>query len=171
MIPLLVGAAVLFVLIAGARGFERASVKTIKALLAWIAALGGLTLALMLILTGRAGAAIGALLLFGPLIYQHWMAARGGGSRPSGFGQNGPGGGATGNRGAGKGAGWAGFRPSPKGGMSRAEAYEILGLAPGASEAAIKEAHHRLMRAAHPDAGGSDWLASRINQARDVLLG
>jgi curved DNA-binding protein CbpA len=46
-----------------------------------------------------------------------------------------------------------------------------LGLRPGASPAEIKDAHHRLMRAAHPDAGGSDWLAARINQARDVLIG
>ena len=35
----------------------------------------------------------------------------------------------------------------------------------------IHAAHRRLMRMAHPDTGGSDWLASRINQARDVLLG
>jgi len=55
--------------------------------------------------------------------------------------------------------------------MSRDEAYEVLGLHPGASETDIKEAHRRLMRGAHPDAGGSDWLAARINQARDILLG
>jgi curved DNA-binding protein CbpA len=54
--------------------------------------------------------------------------------------------------------------------MSRAEAYEVLGLKPGATPAQIKAAHLRLMRAAHPDSGGSDWLATRINQARDVLL-
>jgi curved DNA-binding protein CbpA len=45
-----------------------------------------------------------------------------------------------------------------------------LGLAPGASEADIRAAWLRLMQAAHPDKGGSDWLAARINQARDVLL-
>jgi curved DNA-binding protein CbpA len=55
--------------------------------------------------------------------------------------------------------------------MSRQEAYEVLGLHPNASEAEIKDAHRRLMRGAHPDAGGSDWLAARINQARDILLG
>ncbi len=55
--------------------------------------------------------------------------------------------------------------------MTREEAYEVLGLHPGASEAEIRAAHHRLMRTAHPDSGGSDWLATRINQARDVLLG
>jgi curved DNA-binding protein CbpA len=55
--------------------------------------------------------------------------------------------------------------------MSRQEAYDILGLRPGAGEAEVREAHHRLMRGAHPDVGGSAWLATRINQARDVLLG
>jgi DnaJ-domain-containing protein 1 len=62
-------------------------------------------------------------------------------------------------------------RPGRAGPMGRAEALEVLGLADGASEAEIKSAHRRLMRAAHPDQGGSDWLASRLNEARDVLLG
>jgi hypothetical protein len=62
--------------------------------------------------------------------------------------------------------------PRPPGGrMTRAEALEVLGLGDGADEAAIRSAHRRLMRAAHPDQGGSDWLAARLNQARDVLLG
>jgi DnaJ homolog subfamily C member 19 len=118
----------------------------VKALFAWIAALGGLSLALLLILTGKGGIALGALTLFGPLIYQKWQAARG--RRASG----GP-----------------SRRASSQ--MTRQEAYEVLGLHPGASEAEIREAHRRLMRGAHPDAGGSDWLAVRINQARDILLG
>jgi hypothetical protein len=54
--------------------------------------------------------------------------------------------------------------------MTRAEALEILGLPEGASAEEIRQAHRRLMRGAHPDQGGSDWLAARINQARDVLL-
>jgi hypothetical protein len=50
------------------------------------------------------------------------------------------------------------------------EAYAILGLAPGADSEAIKAAHHRLMMQLHPDHGGTDYLATKINRARDVLL-
>ncbi len=60
--------------------------------------------------------------------------------------------------------------PAAGGQMSREEAYAVLGLRPGASADEIRIAHRRLMMRCHPDHGGSDWLASRLNQAKDMLL-
>lgn len=57
------------------------------------------------------------------------------------------------------------------GSMSRDEALKILGLHDDASQDDIRAAHRRLMLQNHPDKGGSDYLAAKINQARDTLLG
>jgi len=57
------------------------------------------------------------------------------------------------------------------GGMSASEALDILGLPNGADLASVHAAHRRLMRGADPDAGGSPYLAARIDEARDVLVG
>ncbi|MEY4769164.1 MAG: hypothetical protein RL637_1803 [Pseudomonadota bacterium] len=51
-----------------------------------------------------------------------------------------------------------------------AEAYAILGLTPVATREQIIAAHRRLIQKNHPDHGGSDYLASKINQAKKVLL-
>lgn len=68
------------------------------------------------------------------------------------------------------GAGESGPNSSHGGKMSRDEAWQILGLKPGAPREKIIEAHRRLMLKVHPDRGGSDYLAAKLNQARDTLL-
>ena len=57
------------------------------------------------------------------------------------------------------------------GAMDRTEAYQVLGLQPGANREEIQAAYRRLIQRVHPDHGGSSYLAARLNQARDVLLG
>lgn len=53
--------------------------------------------------------------------------------------------------------------------MSRAEALSVLGLQEGASRDAVLDAYRNLMKRVHPDRGGSDYLAAKLNQAKDVL--
>ena len=147
MIMVAAGFGMLAALLFAARAFSRASVATIKSLLAWIAALAGISLACLLLLTGRGPAAISGLVLFGPLIWNWWKqhaAAPSRGSEPP---------------------------PIRVGPMKRAEALQVLGLTDPVSDSDVRAAWVRLMRVAHPDGGGSDWLAARVNQAKDVLLG
>jgi DnaJ homolog subfamily C member 19 len=149
MLWLLAGSAILVLILLSLRAFERASVASIYALLKWTAALGGILLTLLLFLSGRGPQALAGLVFVGPLLWRRWQQ------------------GATSFQGTTS-------VPPPRAAssaMTREEAYQILGLKPGANEEAIQGAHRRLMRMAHPDTGGSDWLASRINQARDILLG
>jgi hypothetical protein len=69
-----------------------------------------------------------------------------------------------------RGGGQGGSTRPASGDMTVDEAYAILGLSPGAGPDQIKEAHRRLMVKLHPDHGGTDYLATKINRARDVLL-
>lgn len=150
MLWLILGGLVLVAFLGGLRSFEKAQVATIKSLAAWVAALGGLSLAVLLFVSGRGSLALSGLLLLGPLL---WEYVRGTRQAPT-----------SASRGEAP-------RPRPQSAMTREEAWQVLGLQPGADAEAIRAAHRRLMRGAHPDGGGSDWLAARVNQARDVLLG
>ena len=55
--------------------------------------------------------------------------------------------------------------------MSSEEAMEVLGLKPGYTKDDVVQAHRRMMQKVHPDRGGSDYLASQINKAKDTLIG
>ncbi|XVE96752.1 hypothetical protein REPUB_Repub02eG0249800 [Reevesia pubescens] len=55
--------------------------------------------------------------------------------------------------------------------MTRREAALILGVRESTPAEKIKEAHRRMMVANHPDAGGSHYLASKVNEAKDMMLG
>ncbi len=55
--------------------------------------------------------------------------------------------------------------------MTREEAYKVLGLPTGASPERILAEYRRLMKRVHPDQGGTTYLATRLNEAKDTLLG
>lgn len=161
MIPLLLGVVALLALMGALGMFSRARIATIKVFAAWVLGLGGLILAVLLFLTGRLALGIAALTFVAPTVWE-WMRP---GTAPPW--RRTAGGQSAGSQSAGQ-------RPPPRGAagrMSREEAYDVLGLPRGADRAAVQAAYVRLMQAARPDRGGSDWLAARINQARDALTG
>jgi DnaJ family protein C protein 19 len=59
-----------------------------------------------------------------------------------------------------------GFEPT----MTRREAALILGVRESAAKGKVLEAHRRVMMANHPDAGGSAFLSTKINEAKALLL-
>jgi hypothetical protein len=62
--------------------------------------------------------------------------------------------------------------PAPSTGpMTRDEALQVLGLEPGAPKERILSQYRNLMKKVHPDVGGTTYLAARLNEAKDTLLG
>lgn len=133
--------------------WANAEVGSAKRSLVWAIVAVCLLLALLLIGTGKAVAAIlpagyAALRMFGPSLAKWFVANRL-------FGRQGAQQGST-----------AGTDS-----MTRDEALEVLGLEDGASERDINDAYRRLMSQVHPDKGGSDWMAAKLNAARKTLTG
>ena len=154
MPALLAGLALLGLLMLLARGYTGANPRSLAR---GFRLSGGVLLALLtvaLAVTGRVGYAFftgaGAwFLLFGTT--PPWLRT---------YGASGPG--------PGQGRGSSGLPRS--GAMSRAEALKVLGLEEGASTEEIRAAHKRLILQIHPDKGGTNYLAAKINEAKDVLL-
>ena len=152
MPALLAGLALLGLLMLLARGYTGASPRSLAR---GFRLSGGVLLALLTIalaVTGRIGFAFltggGAwFLLFGST--PPWLRTYGPGPGP------------------GQGRGSSG--PPRSGTMSRAEALTVLGLEEGASDEEIRAAHRRLILQTHPDKGGTNYLAAKINEAKDVL--
>lgn len=147
-----------------ARMFERADPCTLARALKWFAGISLAGLAALLFYAGR-GVVVGGIgLLLLPFL-RGWLFGKGVAAGAGSAGGD-SGGAGTGDR--------TERRRSPRGGagdMTREEAYDTLGLTPGCGREDIREAHRRLIKAVHPDHGGSATLAAKINQARDTLLG
>ena len=122
--------------------------KDAARLLRWVLGIGGVVLGALLTVRGLAVAGVP---LIGASLGFLGVAMRGG--KP----------------GQGGGDGNTGSAPS-RTGMSMEEARAILGVGPDADEAEIRKAHRAMMKKVHPDQGGTDALAAKVQQARDVLL-
>jgi hypothetical protein len=123
------------------RFFLKAEARQIKAMLLSVFAVGIGLAALFLAVTGRLPAAIAILTALWPIGIAYWRTRA---QRTINAGENLP--------------------------LSEKEAYEVLGLPEGAPPEEVREAHLRLMKKVHPDVEGSDWLAKKINAAKDLLL-
>ncbi len=151
MIALLAGFALLALLLLGGGALARAPVALIRRILTvLVGGVGVALVGLLLVLTGRVGMLLSLWRLYGRfgLSGLAGMAGRAG-ARPSGWPPPGP----SANR------------------MTRADAQAILGVGEGAGAEEINSAWKKLMMKVHPDHGGTDALAARVNEARRTLLG
>jgi hypothetical protein len=160
--PFILGVVVLILLLWAANAFSRADPKQTARVLRTIGGYAALIFAALLLVRGNVGAAIPLGVLGLGLLGQRWLW-------PPAYYFNGrqAGGGEDAQRDAGA---RSGPRSSSSGKMTEQEAYEVLGVEPGASAEQIARAHRTLMKKLHPDQGGSTYLAARVNAAKDILL-
>ena len=163
MLPLILGIVAVVAVFYLLRWFSNADPKNVRKSIPW-GAIGVVVLVLLVLaVTGRIDAALAgfaALMVWGMRVLSMiqmgkrftdmFKKTRDGGSEQAGAGEGQP------------------RRPQPN--MSAEEAYSILGLKPGASDDDIKAAYRRVIGQLHPDRGGTDYLAAKVNQAKDVLL-
>lgn len=125
------------------RFFLNADVREIKsAFLVMLFAMVGLAL-FILAITGRLPAALALLVAISPVVLGFWKNKKNAQSSAA---------------------------PPKDTPLTREDALEILGLEGGASDIEIKAAYKKLMQKIHPDHEGSEWMAAKLNQARDFLL-
>jgi hypothetical protein len=159
----LLGVAALLLLLWAASAFIKADPKQVARVLRWIGGGAAVLLAGFLLFRGAIAVAIpigafGLSLLGWTSFWPAFFGARSQRSREPDWREH-----------AQRDAG-AGARPAGGGKMTEEEAYQILGLQPGASTEEISRAHRSLIKKLHPDQGGTTYLAARINEAKDVLL-
>jgi hypothetical protein len=160
--PLLLGVVVLILLLWAVNAFSKADPKQSARVLRTIGGGALLLFAGFMLLRGEIGAAIltGSLGLglvgWAPLRPAVFYFDR----RQTGWGEH-----AQSDPAAG-----SGRRAASNGKMTEEEAYQILGVQPGANAEDISRAHRSLMKKLHPDQGGSTYLAARVNEAKEVLL-
>ncbi|MDK8462920.1 DnaJ domain-containing protein [Marinobacter sp. SS13-12] len=131
-----------------------------------IVLVAGGALLLFMVLTGRVHVLTAAVAALLPLLRKLPALLRFAPMVGRVFGQ-GPGGDSQGDKESATGYNQA---QASSGNMSLKEACEVLGVTPGCTREEIIQAHRRLIQKLHPDRGGNDYLAAKINEAKAVLL-